>query len=465
MQKADLAIKNGFVVTPHGVIHADVVVGNGKILSVGVADSIEAEEVFDAGGKLVLPGVIDPHTHLGNEGADRLIEFMESESADAATGGVTTLSTTTLIGSTQTLEDYLGQAVELTEGHSYIDIKFTLSPLSREHLREIKGCRALGANTFKFFMGYKGEEAKYFGMPEEGITMDMIYEGFRAIAECDPVCKPMIHAEEPYLTEAFRNKVIQEDRQNLLAAWDDASPGIGEAIDIYKAALVAKEVGVTLYVVHVSSKEGVDLIRQLHGQDHRIIGETCLHYLVRTTDDSLGVFGKVKPPIRSRADAEAIWRGLRDGTITIVGTDSIPYSREAKLAAEFWDAPVGVGSSMALLLPIMFSEGVLKGRITLETLVRVLSENTARALGIYPQKGVLTPGSDADIVIFDPERRMVVDNSRLKTSSDFSIYDGMELQGTPVATFVRGMLVAKDYEVVSDQKLGKWLEAISELPQ
>ena len=120
---------------------------------------------------------------------------------------------------------------------------------------------------------------------------------------------------------------------------------------------------------------------------------------------------------------------------------------------------------MALLLPMMFSEGVLKGKITLETLVRVLSENAARALAIYPQKGVLAPGSDADIVILDPERRMVVDNGRLKTSSDFSIYEGMELQGLPVATFIRGTLVAKDYEIVSDQKLGKWLEAISELPQ
>ncbi len=461
MRKADLVIKNGRVVTPYGITQGDLVIHGGKVLSIGTADRVDSEEEFDAGGSLVLPGAIDPHMHFGILSPQDLIQNMETDTGLALSGGVTTGSSTTYVNPKQTLPESLTENIELATGRSYIDFKIVPMPFSGDNMEQIKSCAALGANMFKFLMGYKGADAEMLGCPPSGLTLDLIYQGFSAIAACGAQCKPMIHAEEPYLTDIFRQKVVRENRQNMLVAWNDASPGIAEAIDIYKAAMVAKTVGVNLYVVHVSATESVDLIKHLHSQDHSITAETCLHYLVRNTEDDLGALGKVKPPIRTRVDQERLWRGLREGTITTVGTDTAPGTLEEKKSkSDFWEAPLGLGSNTGLLLPILFSEGVLKGRINIETLVKILCENPARALGIYPTKGVLLPGADADMVILDPSATMVVEESRLQTRRGFSIYEGWKVQGLPVATFLRGELVARGYDVASRKKRGKWLPVL-----
>jgi dihydropyrimidinase len=457
MQEWDLVIRDALVVTPTGPRQGSVAVKEGQIVRVGVCLG-DGKENIDATGKILFPGCIDPHTHLGNQGAEKFSELMYEESAAAAIGGVTTLVTTTLIG-TDSLNDYLSQAIEICKGRSFIDHKFTLSTLTESHVEEFSDLINRGGNLYKHFMGYKGAEAEYFGMPAEGLNLGFLYRSFEMLTKCGSPALPMIHAEEPFLGDEFRDKALQSTGSNELQKWNEASPADCELIDIYKAAVVAKAVGALLYVVHVSAGESVDLLRHLQENGYKIIGETCLHYLVTNTDASqaLGVYAKVKPPIRTRLDSEKLWEGLWDGTITTVGTDTVPYKKEQKLGADFWSAPPGVGSGIGVLLPVMFSEGFVRRRLPLEKLAKVLAENTAKAIGVYPQKGAIAEGFDADLVIIDPEQEMTIRADALRGGSDYSIYEGFKVRGVPVKTFVRGKLVASEGKIVADSPEGKFL--------
>ena len=178
----------------------------------------------------------------------------------------------------------------------------------------------------------------------------------------------------------------------------------------------------------------------------RVYGETTPHYLAPITKDcDLGLIAKVNPPLREQADCDRLWKGLAKGTLDTIGSDNCIYSREEKERGGLWDAIVGFSGTGAIL-PILVSEGVHKGRITWERMAQVCAENTARIFGMYPQKGVLSPGSDADIVIIDPRREWTMGVETLKQGSDFSIYEGRKVRGKAVKTFVRGKLVAEEGE-------------------
>ncbi|MGI6596727.1 MAG: dihydroorotase [bacterium] len=295
-------------------------------------------------------------------------------------------------------------------------------------------------------------------MPTEGFTLSFLYKGFKKIAECGYPALPMIHAEEPFLGDEFKKEALKSNKTDL-QKWNDASPAECELVDIFKAAVVAKSLGVPLYVVHVSTGESVDLIRYLKKSGYNIIAETCLHYLMSYDSQDLGVLGKVKPPIRSEANRQKIWEGVLDGTLTVIGTDTVPYTRQQK-EVEFWSAPYGAGSGIGLLLPIMFSEGFIKRRMTLDSLAQILSENPAKAFGMYPQKGCIAEGFDADIVVVDPEKEFTVISSNLRCASDFSIYEGLKIKGLPVKTYLRGKLVASDGTIVATLPEGQFIHGL-----
>jgi dihydropyrimidinase len=239
----------------------------------------------------------------------------------------------------------------------------------------------------------------------------------------------------------------------------ETSPNILEPMQIYPAALIAHEVGTPVYVVHTSAWQSVELIRDLRQKGWPIFGETLAAFLYWTAPEadakSKGAIGKIQPPIRLDRDREALWAGLRDGSLTSVGTDCQMYPHWSRTDVDFWDAQVGLGPGMGTMLPAVYTSGVLQGRCTIDDIARLLSYNTAARFDLLPQKGQLAIGSDADIVVFDPSAQKRVLGADSLTAAGYSLYDGETLTGWPTQTYVRGQLVFDSGAIVSPKAIGR----------
>ena len=463
--KYDLLIKNGLVCTESGMYRGGVGILNGKIAALlPEGAQAEAEKEYDAKGNIVFPGVVEPHSHFGLETMTNecFTSDLETETRAAAQGGVTTVNTTTLFGAGSVVE-YLDNAMVGTDKLK-VNVKFYAAPGNDAQVAEMEEVMDRGVNAFKFLLGYRGASARMFGMAEGGIDTGMMYRGFEKIAKLGAPAFAMIHAEDPNVFEEVTPRVMKEPSTNDIAAFHKGRPSICETIDVAKAAQVAHEVGCPLYCVHITAKESVDLIAYFKSKGYDITGETCIHYLLLACDtpafennDDYCRLAKVNPPIRERADQERLWQGIREGIITCVGTDHTAYTIRNKLGKPFWQTVCGCGDGLSVSLPLMFSEGVNKNRISLDTLRKIMCENPAKAFGLYPQKGTIALGSDADIVIIDPAKKMVIDHKDSESANEFSLYQGWEVTGVPVATFVSGALVAENYKIVCDDYPGKLL--------
>ena len=459
---SDLTLRNAVVATPAGLLRGGLAATGGVITHVG-GDAelpVGARDV-DAGGKFLLPGVIDPHVHLGigvGAGPEKLARDFATESADAAAGGVTTMITTTLFGAGPRGE-VAELAVRTGDEHSLVDYRVTAVITTREHLREIDDLVRMGLRSFKFFLGYKGRQAEGFGMNADGISWDFFYEACEAIGAAGASAFPTIHAEDPHVRDFLHERLRDSGGDRQLQRWLETSPNILEPMQIYPAALVAKEVGTPVYVVHTSAWQSVDLIRDLKDRGWPVFGETLGAFLYWTAPEAdardKGAVAKIQPPIRLDRDRDALWKGLADGTITSVGTDCQMYPRATRTDVDFWDAQVGLGPGMGTLLAAVHTAGVLTGRCTIEDLVRTLSENTARRFDLYPQKGRLAVGSDADVVVFDPTISRTVVAGELHSAAGYSLYEGETLTGWPTSTYVRGTLVYDDGRIVAAGPSGR----------
>ncbi|MDO8490810.1 MAG: amidohydrolase family protein [Dehalococcoidia bacterium] len=457
---ADLVIKNGIVVTSQGLVRGGLAVEGGKIAQVsGDMTLPSAKQEVDAGGNYILPGMIDPHVHLGmaatGRGEDKFRADFASESASAAIGGVTTMITTAYFsGAGRSLLPCIARSKEIGAQQSLIDFKFSAMMMTSVHLTEIPKLFEAGVTSFKFFPVYRGEEGRQVGVTEE-IGWDYIYKGMEGANKCGPQALSMIHAEEPGIIDVLRQR-FKEQGRNDPRAWAESRPGICEAMHIFSGGLTALELGARVYFVHVSAKESVEAIQYFKRKGAQLYGETCPHYLLLTKDSEIGVLGKVNPPLHEAEDNRQIWRGLQDGTFDAIGSDHSSNLRWQKEKGDIWSTMPGfptIGASLALLV----SEGVNKGRLSWEQLARVTSENTARIFGLYPRKGTLAPGADADIVIVDPNREWELNAENLKSASDYSIYAGKVAKGKAVKTFVRGKLVADDGRAVAQGSHGVYV--------
>jgi dihydropyrimidinase len=329
---------------------------------------------------------------------------------------------------------------------------------TREHLREAADVVKLGIRSFKFFLGYKGVQAESFGMNSGGISWDFFYEACESLGAAGATAFPTIHAEDPYVRDFLTERLRGSGANRQLQTWLEASPNILEPMQIYPAALIAHEVGTPVYVVHTSAWQSVDLIRDLKDKGWQVFGETLAAFLYWTAPEAdaknKGAAGKIQPPIRLDRDRDALWRGVLDGTITSIGTDCQMYPHESR-TGDFWDARVGLGPGMGTMLPAASTAGVLARRCSIEDLVRVLSENTARRFDLYPRKGVLRAGSEADVIVFDPAMRKVVSAGQLHSAAGYSLYEGETLTGWPDKVFVRGNLVFDDGNVVAGSPVGR----------
>jgi D-hydantoinase len=454
MMPVDSVITNGKIVSPSGIIQAGVAIDDGKIVAIAAEGNLpEAERTIDAHGNYVLPGIIDVHTHLGNK---HPLKEDVKDTIGAAFGGVTTVGNFLGLGNEPGKGSYtegFERWKETWEEGALIDVFFHGSILSETNLNEIKlNARRYGVASCKFYMAYKGPEGEQIG----AVSADdgLLWAGFKEIADIGYPFRAQVHAENIDIIYRIKPQIEATGRQDL-AAWDDARPGFCETLDVQRAISIARLTGAPLYIVHVHYGASVDVIAKAISEGVDVFAETCPQYLVLDRTAPLGVLGKVNPPITDKASSERLWRGIREGTIGCIGTDHCSVTKGMK--KEMWKGATPGLPGVQSLLPIMLSEGVNQGRITLEKLVEVLCYNNARTFGIFPRKGTIRAGSDADLVIVDLDKKAKMTFDPDHGCYDYTPYEGWEITGWPVLTMLRGNVLVEKGRLVAEPGTGKYV--------
>ena len=316
--------------------------------------------------------------------------------------------------------------------------------MTRQHAREIPDyVRECGVTSFKFFATNPpstrwGSRVGMPVFPDDGT----IFAGFRACGATGAMA--MVHAENGQVIDAIGTDLAAG--LSGLAWWEARFPGSLEASEIRKAAGFARETGARYYAVHVTSQEGMAAVDAARREGTDLVAETCPQYLTLDveSDAARGPLAKFNPPVRRPADVAILWSAIASGAIQTVGSDHVPNLRAAKLQDGTVENAIAGSAGVATLLPLLWTHGVGAGLISPERLVEIASTNPARYFGLYPRKGVIQPGSDADLVVVDPATVRAVDPAALSSWADCSAYEGMELSGWPVVTVLRGRVVAEN---------------------
>jgi dihydropyrimidinase len=343
------------------------------------------------------------------------------------------------------------------EADSLIDAGFSAVIGTDQQIEELPiMANELGITSYKFYMAYTQDEASVFGI----LAVDdaQFLAGLNQVRDIGDPAIAMVHAENMSIIHNLKAKFIAEGRDDL-KAWTDARPDIAEEEATRRAIWYAKETDSHLYIVHMTIGRGVDWVRQARAEGVKVTAETCPHYLVLTKydHDRVGSLGKVNPPLRDSESQEALWRGLREGTVTCVGSDhSTVLPKPDKVKDSIWNAVPGF-PGMGMLLPVMLSEGYHKGRLELEDVSRILCLQNAQVWGLYPQKGILQIGSDADFAIVDLDLERVVTPEYMQSAADWGLYDGWTLKGWPTMTIVRGEVVMDGGAIVGNPSHGRYI--------
>lgn len=434
----DLVVRNGTVIVPGtGRVETDVGIIGDRIATLG--HDLRGSEIYDATGKVVLPGIFDPHVHIGNELSFE--EEAETETRAALLGGVTTIGI--FIRSLD--EPYLPQLPSLRavmDQKSYVDSIFHPQIFTAEQIDEMPDCaRQHGIRSFKFYMS---------GMPGivKSVSDDFMLAGFRKIATLGSDVIACVHCETGVLIEQARQELRAKKPEGTLADWEDAHPADAEALAIRTAAYLAKVIGVHLYVVHVSSRQGIESVHLARADGTKLTAETITPFLGISSDDPNGFLCKMVPPVRAPEHRTALWDAVRDGTLDTVGTDNTSRRRASKQPEAGLHGSRPGHPSLGTHLPVLLHHGRLHG-IPLERLIDLAARKPAQTYGLYPRKGTIAPGSDADLVVVDLDLEKVVRPEELRGMSDFSPFEGKRLRGWPVATMKAGKIVARDGAIVA----------------
>ncbi len=452
----DLRIENGTVVTPDKTERTNIYVLDGKIARIS-EEILEAREAADASGKYVFPGFIDPHVHSRDGGATYKEDFWHSTRA-AALGGLTTiLEMPNAVPAVSDRERFLKQKANL-ESKAYIDFAMWGLCLGRLNNQELKGLDELGAAGFKFFWGYAVSRSNYnliynYEKGDPNVIPPLgdgeIYTIFE---EMGKIGKPLgIHAENADVISELTRGVNPEEYPNEYEALLACRPAVCEETIIKTAISFAKATGTHLHILHMTCKEGVDLLREAKAQGIHVTGETAPHYLFLTNEDFPRIGTKMKgyPPVRCKEDQQKLWEGLTDGTIDSMGSDHAPHTAREKEGSLF-TIPAGM-CCIQTMVPLMLT-AVNEGKITASQVAKVLSENTAKIYGLYPRKGSIQIGTDADFTIVDMGMKKVLRTEEMYSKSKITAFDGFRVQGFPVQTIVRGETVMKDGKLTCENE-------------
>jgi len=446
----DLVVSDGMVVSPElGRLRADVAADGETITNIAEPGTLDGDCVIDASDKYVFPGVVDPHTHHGIY--NDIAVDAESESRSGLVGGVTTIGNFFRRGESyrEVMDDYLGE----TEPNYYHDYFFSLGLLSSTHVDELPYIvEELGITSFKWYMNYKHAAVDKFGVDRD-MTEDFADDIIQALTEIDAPTTVGYHSENIEITSVRQERAKEAGRTGYEALLD-GFPGYAEAQSMLTGAGLAGQHGYddSFYIVHISSGRTADELARLQESGYGTMGETCPHYLTLTAEDSDDRM-KVNPPVRTEDDKETLWQRIADGTIDCIGTDHVTNSLDEKVGDDIWESNNGFPSS-ATMLPLILSEGVHEGRISLERAVEITSTNAAKAWNLYPKKGTIRIGSDADLAILDLEETKTITPDLLKSGGDYTIYDGREVIGWPTHTVVRGQVAYENGDVIGEKGYG-----------
>jgi len=453
----EVLIRNGQVVDPTSSAPprlTDVAIEGGKICALARPGQLSANgaRVIEADGLYVLPGMIDPHVHVTDRVAGSMRGGFELTSLGAIHGGTTTFCDFTIPLESHALVKAIESQQAEAKGVVFSDfcLHAGIPPMGTEDLWQIEEAIAKGFPSFKAFM------LTSRGRPE--IDDGLLLAVMSACAQNGGL--PGVHAENGRLISYFSQRLLKEGKSGI-RYFAASRPNICEAEAIQRALALARAADSALYVYHVSSAEGTGLIRKARQEGLPIYGETCPHYLLFTDEvysGQLGILLNRVPPIRSQRDQDALWEALADGTFSCVGTDDVATTLARKQqppsGPDFTDLPGGM-PQIETRLALLHSEGVVKGRITLNRMVYLLSTGPARVFGLYPQKGTIAVGSDADLVIFDPSLEKTITANQLHCGADYTVYEGWKVKGWPVMTLLRGEVIVDGGALVNGAPRGQ----------
>jgi dihydropyrimidinase len=446
----ELKLVNGRAFIPEGgFFDLEIGISGGKIAVLGSPGQLpEAEKTIDAKGKLIIPGVIDPHIHLGI--FSDFEKECETETRAALAGGVTTVGV--FMGGGESYLPMLGKLIDTVKKKASVDLFFHLSIFTPQQMAEMtQYYKEFGVTSFKFYMaGVRGV------FP--GVTDGFIYEGFKRVAAMGDNATACIHCEDQSMLDVAFEKVSKEKPNGTLADWADTAPNMAEEEAIMRAYYLAEKAGNRLYIVHISSKEGVDRFAELTKKGTaRAFGETTSAYLSVSKLDPCGFLAKMVPPLRDQKDIEALWARVRDGTISSFGTDNVSMNKAVKQAEKGMLGAMPGYPIVQTHLPTLLTEGYHKRKVPLETIISRATVNPAKIYGLYPQKGSISPGSDADLVVLDLDKEWTVRSKDLFSYGDFSLYEGKTLKGWPSVVVKGGKVAYQDGKILAQPGSGTYL--------
>jgi dihydropyrimidinase len=449
----DLVIRGGTMVTTGSAGKADVGISGQLIVQIG--GEMRGRREVEAAGRYVFPGGVDPHVHLSQParpepGQELWVDDFFSGSQAAIAGGVTTIGNMTFQWPGETLREALARDLAIATRDAAVD--FILHPVLTEPtvdaVAEIPRLAEEGHTSLKIFMSRNNFDAE----------IDMYLRAMGSAAETGMLT--LVHCEDGGLQRFLRDRLAKEGR-DALRYYPDSRPTYTEATATERAISLARATGAALYVVHLSSAAALR-----HCRDARVEGlpgyvETRPLYLYLTRErfeEPDGAKYTGAPPLREQADVDAMWHGLRSGDIQCVCTDHAPWTLRQKLDPALTVATVRNGvADLETLMPMLFSEGVRTGRLSLGRFVELTSTNPAKIFGLYPRKGTLAVGSDADLVVWDPDLTRIVDGASMYSNAGYSVYDGRAVQGWPVVTISRGEIVLDHGRVTAERGRGRWV--------
>lgn len=441
----DVRLAGGTVVLPGRVQQLDILVQDGVVAALAAPGAPgPAGETVDCRGRHILPGAVDAHVHLGpnitypQEAARDALP----ESRAAAAGGVTTLLAYLL--SPEPYRPVFETAREAMAGGSLVDFGFHFCLVSREQLAELPAyVHELGVSSFKFFMNFRGDEGAYLGLPgnHDGFLFDLL----TAVAEHGAMLDP--HAENIELVWRLRQAGVPAGATDL-ETWCNRRPDYVEAEALARVAYLAEVTGASAYAVHASSAAAIRVLAAARERYPRMYVETCPHYLTLDTASPCGVYGKVNPPLRHPSDQEALWEAVAQGVVDVIGSDHVPRHRSYK------EKDIGTASAgfpgLQNLLPLLLSEGHLRGGLPLPRVAELVATRPAQLFGLYPRKGAIQVGADADLVVADLTTGDRIEGASQHSAAGYTPWEGWRLDCRIERTLIRGRTVYADRRLAEE---------------
>jgi dihydropyrimidinase len=446
-------IKGGTIVTADTTYVSDILIEDGRIAEIG--KELKGDKVLDASGCYVMPGGIDPHTHME-------MPFMGTQSADdfstgtkaAISGGTTMIVDFVLPNPNESLLDAL-QAWHQKAGKAATDFSFHMAVTwwGEQVWTEMEEVVKRGVNTFKHFTAYKGALM---------VNDDEMYQSFLRCAELGAL--PLVHAENGDVVARLQQKYMEIGTSGPEGHAYSRPPEVeGEAVN--RAIMIADTAGVPLYVVHVSSEAAHEAIRRARSLGKRVYGEPLIQHLVLDESEYFNpdwdhaARRVMSPPFRDKKNQDSLWAGLASGSLQVVATDHCAFTTEQKRLGigDFTKIPNGTGG-LEDRMPVLWTRGVKTGRLTMNEFVAVTSTNIAKILHIYPRKGAILVGADADIVVWDPEKSKTITAGKQASIIDYNVFEGIEVTGLPRYTLSRGEIVYADDTIKAEDGRGQFIE-------